>query len=407
MPQPFSRRRLVSSVYAPSLLHAAGYGMLVPAIPLYAQQLDVPLGLIGLLVAVQGIGAMVTDVPAALAAARLGGQRAMALGVAASVAGGLALALSESPAQLFMAIPLVGIGSAAWATARLSYVADVAPVEQRGRALAVVGGSSRIGLTFGPIAGGLLGQAFGLPTVFLASAALSAAALGLVVTSRGPQSSPAPQHRDGAHLRLLRTVVEQRREFATAGSVALALAMLRSARRVLVPLWGAAIGLDLAEIGLVIGLASALDMLLFYPVGAVMDRWGRKWTIVPCLVTLTASLLCTPLTGSLVPFLWASLLGGFGNGLGSGAIMTMGADLAPRSRSAEFLGVWRLIADAGGVLAPAVVGGVAQALTLGMAFLATASFGAAGALVMALIVPEGLAHAVRAREGAHVESQDL
>jgi MFS family permease len=400
----FSRRRLIPSVYAPSLLHAAGFGMLAPAIPLYAQQLEVSLGLIGVLIAVQGMGGMAIDIPAALLAARLGGRRAMALGLLAAVAGALALSMSTSPAHLFAAIPLVGVGTAAWATTRLSYVADVAPVEQRGRALAIVGGSSRIGHALGPIAGGLLGEAWGLPAVFLGAATLYAAALLGVWTSDGPRSSPAPEHSESAHLRLARTLVEHRREFATAGSVALSLALLRSARRVLVPLWGAAIGLDLAEIGLVIGLAAAVDMLLFYPVGVVMDRWGRKWTIIPCLVTLTASLAWMPLTESLIPFLLACLLGGFGNGLGSGAIMTMGADLAPRARAGEFLGVWRLISDAGGVLAPAVVGGVAQALTLGASFLATAAFGVAGALLMALVVPEGLSYH---RDARGTESQDL
>ena len=52
-PQRFSPRELVRLVYAPTLLHAAGYGMLAPAIPLYAQELDLPFGWIGLLVAVQ------------------------------------------------------------------------------------------------------------------------------------------------------------------------------------------------------------------------------------------------------------------------------------------------------------------------------------------------------------------
>ena len=395
MSDSFSRRQLISNVYAPTLLHAAGYGMLSPAIPLYAHQLDISLGLIGLLVAVQGIGAMATDVPAALITARIGGRRAMALGTAASVAGALALGLSESALQLFLAIPLIGIGTAGLGMARLSYVADVAPVEQRGRALAVVGGSSRIGMTLGPILGGLLGEALGLQAVFFGAAAVEAVALLLVATSRGPESSPAPVHAESAHTRLLRTVIDHRRDLATAGGVAVSLAMLRSARRVLVPLWGAWIGLDLAEIGLVIGVASAVDMTLFYPVGAVMDRWGRKWTIVPCLVLLTVSLVWIPLTTTFAAFLLASVVGGFGNGLGSGAIQTMGADLAPLERSGEFLGVWRLIADSGGVLAPAVVGGVAQALTLGSAFFAAASFGVLGALVMVLLVPEGLTHAER------------
>jgi len=404
--EPFRLSRLIPNVYAPSLLHAAGYGMLAPALPLYAQQLDVPLALIGLLVAVQGLGAMAIDVPAGLVASRFGGRRAMAIGLVASAAGALALAVSASPAQLFLAIPLVGAGTAAWATARLSYVADAAPIDRRGRALALTGGSSRIGMTLGPVLGGFLGEAFGLQAAFLGHAGITTLALAGVLWRRahdhtlhapthGPSYGPAGPHEDRAHARVLRTVVEHRRSLATAGSVALSLAMLRSARRVLVPLWGAWIGLDLAEIGLVIGLASAVDMTLFYPVGVVMDRWGRKWTIVPCLVTLATSLALIPLTASFAPFLAVSLLGGFGNGLGSGAIMTMGADLAPRERRGEFLGVWRLIGDSGGVFAPAIVGAVAQAVTLGAAFLVSAGVGAAGALLLGLWVPEGLTRSER------------
>ena len=69
--------------------------------------------------------------------------------------------------------------------------------------------------------------------------------------------------------------------------------------------------------------------------------------------------------------------------------MTLGADLAPRERSGEFLGVWRLITDSGGVVAPALIGGLAQVLTLGAAFLACAGVGLAGATILALLVPEG------------------
>ena len=170
----------------------------------------------------------------------------------------------------------------------------------------------------------------------------------------------------------------------------MSLAMVRSARRILIPLWGVSLGLELDEIGLVIGLSSAVDMTLFYPVGIVMDRWGRKWTIVPCLALLGVSLALVPLTASFLGFLLVGLLGGFGNGLGSGAVMTMGADLAPPEHPAEFLGVWRMIADTGGVIAPAVVGGVAQALSLGASFFVLAGVGGGAALLMAFRVTEGL-----------------
>lgn len=389
-PEPFRTRLLIRGVYAPSLMHAVGFGMLAPAIPLFARQLDVSFGMIGLLVSLQGIGAMLSDVPAGLLVSRFGARRVMSLGLASSALGAVALGISQTPAQLFLGIPLIGIGLASWATSRLAYVASVAPVEQRGRALALVGGMGRIGMTAGPIAGGLLGELLGIQAAFLGHAAMALGALVLVATARHESLPPSPAASEPAHARVLRTIIERRHDFITAGSVAVSLVMLRNGRRVLIPLWGAAIGLDLAEIGLVIGLSSALDMTLFYPVGVVMDRWGRKWTLVPCLSILSLSLAAIPLTGDFTSFLLVGLLGGFGNGLGSGAVMTMGADLAPAQRGGEFLGVWRLITDSGGVMSPALVGSLAQLLTLGSAFVGVAGVGLAGALLMLLRVPEGL-----------------
>jgi MFS family permease len=82
------------------------------------------------------------------------------------------------------------------------------------------------------------------------------------------------------------------------------------------------------------------------------------------------------------------ILSGFGNGLGSGAVMTLGSDLAPRGGSGEFLGVWRLIGDAGQVTAPLAVGAIAQLFTLGAAAVATGGLGLLGAFVMAFLVSE-------------------
>jgi MFS family permease len=386
----FRLRRLNRTVYAPCLLHAVGVGMLEPAIPLFALQLDVPLGLIGLLVAVRAVGGVLADVPAGILVSRLGGRAVMAIGVATSATGAVVLGLSQTPLQLFLAAPLVGVGLATWGTAVLAYVAREAPVEWRGRALALVGGSARVGMTAGPILGGVLSVAFGIQAAFFGHAAFALLAFALIATGRRGASLPDSTGEERAYRRVLQTVVEHRQKFATAGSVALSLAMVRRARSVLIPLWGSWLGLDLDEIGLVIGLASAIDMTLFYPVGMVMDRWGRKWTIIPCLLTLSLAMGLVPFTQGFLSFLLVGLLGGIGNGLGSGAVMTLGADLAPRERSGEFLGVWRLIPDSGGVVAPALVGALAQAFTLGAAFFAASAIGVGGAVLLALCVPEGL-----------------
>ncbi|MEK8227717.1 hypothetical protein NKG05_18850 [Oerskovia sp. M15] len=37
---------------------------------------------------------------------------------------------------------------------------------------------------------------------------------------------------------------------------------------------------------MIFGLSGAVDMLLFYPAGKIMDRMGRLWVAVPCMVVL-------------------------------------------------------------------------------------------------------------------------
>jgi hypothetical protein len=87
---------------------------------------------------------------------------------------------------------------------------------------------------------------------------------------------------------------------------------------------------------------------------------------------------------------------GFGNGLSSGTMMTLGADLAPRDSQGEFLGVWRFIGDAGFAGAPLIVGGVADLFVLSTAAWTMSAAGLAAALIFALLVPETLKKRQRA-----------
>ena len=187
--------------------------------------------------------------------------------------------------------------------------------------------------------------------------------------------------------RILRT---HRGIFTRAGLAFVALQFIRSGRQLLIPLWGESIGLDAASIGLVFGLSSALDAAMFYPAGWLMDFRGRKWSAVPSLALLSLSLALLPLTESFWPFLAVVLLSGLGNGLGTGIVMTVGADFSPRTHRGEFLGVWRLVGDAGHAAGPFVIGAVESGFALGGALGFAAAIGLAGTAGAAFFVPESL-----------------
>jgi len=180
------------------------------------------------------------------------------------------------------------------------------------------------------------------------------------------------------------------RTFLILGLVVIALRLLRSGRQTLVPLWGEHIGLDVAAIGLIFGLSRSVELFLFYPAGVLMDRLGRKWTTVPCLLLLSLALALIPTTGGFFSLLMVSLLAGIGNGLGSGIVLTLGADLSPRRSTGEFLGIWHLMGDIGGISGPLLIGSVAQVLSLQVAPLLIAGFGLIGAWLMIFRVAETL-----------------
>jgi MFS family permease len=179
-----------------------------------------------------------------------------------------------------------------------------------------------------------------------------------------------------------------------AGAGQLLAQMTRAGRGVIIPLYAAdVLGLDARQIGMIVSLSWAADTAMFLPAGAIMDRWGRKAAIVPCFAIQGLGLALISLTRSPAALAAATILIGLGNGLGAGSMMTLGADLSPRTGRSEFLGVWRLIGDVGGTGGPLVVGTVAQALALPLASLAMGCSGLAAALVFALLVPETLRRA--------------
>lgn len=124
--------------------------------------------------------------------------------------------------------------------------------------------------------------------------------------------------------------------------------MIRAGRQLIVPLYGAnTLGLTVVEIGSIVSISSAVDMSLFLPAGILMDKLGRKFASVPSFIVLAIGMAMVPFAVNYTTLLVATCVMGFGNGIGSGTMMTLGADLAPKEATGEFLGVWRLIGDSG------------------------------------------------------------
>ncbi|MEX2372905.1 MAG: MFS transporter, partial [Dehalococcoidia bacterium] len=394
---PFRLRSLGLPVYLPTLLFGIGQGAVIPAIPQFATDLGASVALAALVVGLRGIGTMVFDVPAGVLVGRFGERYAMVIGTLALALVAVGASFSRSPAVFAAFVFVMGCAWSIWLLARLSYVSEQAPIEVRGRALSLLGGTNRVGNFIGPVVGGVVAVSAGTEYVFWLHALFAVMASALMFTLL-KDSDSAQVHDGSIYQRLTGVVVDHRRVFLTAGVATICLQVLRNSRQAVIPLWGEQIGLDPVEIGLVFAVSSSIDMLLFYPVGMVMDRFGRKWAGVPSLTIMAVSMMLIPATDSFTALMVVGLINGFGNGMGSGIVMTLGADFSPASSRGEFLGVWRLVGDVGTAGGPMVVGALAAVTTLGAASVATGGIGLAGAAILLLLVPEPLRRA-RSRGG--------
>jgi MFS family permease len=377
-------RSLALSVYLPSLLLSFCSGLLLPVLPVFAESFKVSYGLIGLVLAGEAIGTLIADLPAGMLIKRLDRKWVMALGIALVALSVLALYWSHTIWEVLIYRIISGFGAALWNLSRHAYLSEAISKANRGRAIALFGGTNRLGGFLGPVVGGSLAAHYTLRLPFLVFAlfAFCTIPLALIFIEKGAKISKSQ------HLNFLGVIKQNQNMLLTAGLGQLGAQMTRAARNVVIPLYGSSIGLGLESVGIIMSLSALIDVALFYPAGVIMDKLGRKYAIVPSFTLQALGLLIIPFADSFSGLLLAAAITGMGNGLSSGTMMTLGSDLAPEDSLGEFLSLWRLIGDSGFTGGPVIVGVIADVLTLAPAAVVMAVIGLASAGLFAFGVPE-------------------
>lgn len=378
---------LVPSAFLPAVVYEIGNGAVAPIIVLSASQLGASPGSAALLLAFLGCGRVVGNIPASMLAGRFGDRRLMMLAAGLAFAAFGLCMVARSLTVLGGALVIIGASNAAFYLARHSYVADVAPVLLRARALSSLAGSHRIGLFLGPLAGFGMIALMGLNGGYVV--AMVAAACTLILLVAIPEVD-APSSRLVAERGASgswRTLVAHRRLFATLGSAILAVGAVRAARQTVLPLWGEHLGLGPEHISLIFGIAGAVDMVLFYPAGKAMDHYGRLAVALPAMAVLGGATMALPLATGFESLLLIAMIMSLGNGIGSGIMTTVGSDVAPGNNRVKFLGLWRLVNDSGNAAGPILVSVVASMLTLAAGIVAIGSAGLYAAVAFAVWMP--------------------
>lgn len=403
----FSWRSIGLPVLLPTLLFSIGEGAIIPLIPIAADNLGASLAIAGLVAAVLTLGELFGNIPSGWLISRIGERPAMIGASALSIVGVVICLLAPNPLALGFGVLLIGLAAAVFALARHAFLTSFVPVSYRARALSTLGGTFRLGVFIGPfISAGIIHLTGTVIAAFWIHVFAAIAAALVLILLPDPATTFGSVHtsrvndrtlRDGEALveqeahGLFATIHRNRAVLSRLGIGAAVIGAMRASRQVILPLWAVSIGLADTNTAIIIGIAGAVDFALFYTGGQIMDRFGRLWTAVPSLIGLGIGHLVLSVTHDVSAntawFIFAAMFLSVANGLGSGILMTLGADLAPPKNPAPFLGAWRFTGGVGQATSPLMIAGITAIASISVAAGAVGILGLVGAGIMLRYVP--------------------
>jgi MFS family permease len=371
-------------VFTPSLLFGIAEGGLLPIIPASAQAMGASLPTAGIILGLVMIGTLFADLPAARLINILGERKAMMSAAAVASVGTLIAAFATSLWVLGLGVFILGASVAVFGLARHSYLTEIVPYSHRARALSILGGVFRAGHFIGPLIGAALIVLIDLQAVYWNAVVFCALASLILLFIKPDRMPDTPATVPGGTWKVAK---RESKKLATLGVTSAIIGGLRTARLVGLPLWALSIGLPPATIALYMGIAGALDLALSYTSGQIMDRFGRRWSALPTLLGLSLTFSLLTVATDETTFLAVALLMSLANGVGSGIILVIGADLAPKGERNEFLASYRLLVDSGVAAAPLVISGVTALVGLSFAMFTVSGLGIVGALMAYRYLP--------------------
>jgi MFS family permease len=385
------------TLYFPAFVLSLGYSIATPAIPIFAKSFDTGFGVASLVIVVHALGGLIAAVPTGFLVDHLGRRPMLFAGPVLMAAASVLTAVAQSFPELLFYRFLGGGAMEMWRQARLAIIADVSKSRQRGRQMSGMVGTEGAAKLLGPAVGGVLAT-WSIRTPFLVHGALAFLAIVpsfFLVRESAPvgNKNTAKKTKDRLDTRALLAMMldAKYRGFFAAQFFA---SMTRGV------LWGGTLLLYAAyayEVGpqLLGGLATTTSIVgipVTLSCGYLMDRFGRKTTMVPGFVCMAVGLMFLASSSqwhwSLASFIAAVIWTHAGQSVTAGSMQVLGSDMAPAVARGRFFGFWRLIGEIGGLISPALFALVAEQIAYSAAFALFALCALATSALLAFSVKE-------------------
>lgn len=369
----------IAIVFA-SLLSRLGYQMArTPVLPIFAADLGAMPELIGVIVAASTVTGVFFKLPSGALSDVLGRKRMMVLGAL----------FFAAPPFLYPFVFVHGFATAIFSPVASAYVASLAE-SGRGARLGWFSSANDIGATGGPLVGGfVLYFTASFSLTYLLVGALGVLTL-LVVVMLPDVDRPARQAKTlaarAAEFRQGLAEVFRTPPIFVAAGIEAVMYLGYGAFLGFLPIYAKKVGLNDAEIAIVLGAQLAMAMVAKPITGRVSDRVGRIPVIIAGLLVCAAALPLIFRSESLTAFVLLAPLLGLGVGAVTPVTNALIADLASTRRLGAAMGVFGTIWDIGEASGPMIAGFLIGGLGYAATFDVLAAVTAAAAVGLIALV---------------------
>lgn len=408
--RPILSRDTVLSLYLPAAILALGLGIVLPALPVYAKSFGVSFSLASMVIVASPIGSLAAGVPTGYLLDRLGRRRVILAGPILAALASFLMATAQTFPELLFYRFLGGAATQMWSLGWLAIITDTGSDSQRGRQITGMHAMQSVGQVAGPFVGGVMATLWDVrvPFVLYGVLCLIAVVPGFLLiketspTARAEPNQPREARRRGLSLEWVLTAPILL--FLTAqlvGAVTRGALQHGSLNFYAVYVYE----VDAATIGFLGTAATALSIPIMVVSGAVMDRFGRKATILPGFASLAVALAFMALTAynswPFASYAVAFLVVVATNTITTGTMQTLGADIAPPGVRGSFFGLSQTVVQIGHIASPIAFALLSEHISAAAAFL----FLAVQSLAVVVIVGLWIRDPVHARQKAEREAE--
>jgi MFS family permease len=336
---------------------ALGFGLVAPALPLFAREFGVGKAAAGAVVSAFALMRLVMAPFVGRLVNALGERVMLATGIGIVAVSSLLAGLAQSYWQLLVLRGAGGVGSIMFSVSAASLLIRVTPDHQRGQAQGVWAGSFLLGMIAGPAVGTVASLSLRAPFFLYAGTLVVAGLLGLGALRHSELAAPSATRT--APLELATALRNRAYLAALAASFAGDFALVGARSAILPQFVTDRLGLGSGWVYAAFLVVSVVSGVLLLPVGRVADTRGRRPVIVVGLLVGAAGfalLPSVPVAGGLLGA--AVLLGiaGAADSVAPGAVM---GDVVA-GRGGTVVAVFQMSGDLGAVLGPVAAGWIAD-----------------------------------------------